>query len=414
MVAVKVVLISPVDDYLQDAGDRPALGLAYLAGYARENGFDDIEIVDLNHETEIPEADLYGITAVTPAFSNALTIAKNLKAKYKKPVILGGPHASAVPRTIPIFDKIIVGEGEKSFLKVLKGESTMRIVASPLIQDLDEIPMPAWDLLPMKKYNLKLDGEPATSLITSRGCPFGCVYCGKQVYGRTWRGHSAKRVIAEMQFLKDKYGIESFVIYDDTFTLKKSRIYEMQELMKQEKMDWVKFRCTTRADQVDIDLLKALKEMGCMEICYGVESGNDEILKASHKGMTTSQNERAIRLTKKYGMKTKAYFIVGLPFETKKTVLQTLRFAKRANPDFADFYILAPYPGSELFQNPSQFGMTVEKDCNWRYIQAGREEPTPRIYDNNLGKYERLELYRQVKAEWNKYVEERKAKEVLA
>ncbi len=405
---MKVVLVNPPDTYLKHTGDRPPLGLAYIAAYAQNKGFSDIKIVDMNHDSEIPEADVFGFGAATPSYNEAVRIAGKLKSRDPNcTTVIGGAHASAVPETATAFDKVVVGEGEDSFVKILENGCPERIVSFPLIRNLDDIPMPAWGLLPMKKYSLDFEGKPATSLITSRGCPFACCYCGKQIFGRTWRGHSAQRVVQEMQYLNSEFGYENFFIYDDAFTLKKDRIFEMQKMFREERMEWVDFRCTTRADLVDSSVLRALKEMGCTEVCFGVESGNDEILRLNNKGMTTQQNMKAVNEAKRLGLKVKAYFIIGMPFETRETVLQTLEFAKKLDPHDADFYVMAPFPGSPMWENPEKYGVTIEKNCDWNYLQASRGAPEPKVYSKQLGKEQRMELYYLIKEEWKRHCESR-------
>jgi radical SAM superfamily enzyme YgiQ (UPF0313 family) len=391
---MKVVLISPKNSYLKDSGDRPPLGIAYLGAYLREKEF-DVELVDMNHTSKIPDADFYGVSIVTPAYSEAIKIAKKLKGKGT--LIASGPHPSAVPH-IPYFDKIIRGEGERALYWICSGKYNRKIITAPLINNLDILPFPARDLLPMEKYSLKLDGEPATPIITSRGCPFNCIYCGKQLYGQIWRGNSAKYVVSEMRHIISKYGISNFYIYDDAFTLNKARIDKLCFLIKKKHLD-VSFRCTSRVDCVTKSMLSKLKAVGCKKICYGVESGSSKILNTIQKGFTKQKVRQIVKTTKEVGIKTKLYFMLGLPSDTKRTMQQTINFCNELNPDEADFYILTPYPGSKLWTCPEKYDIKINYDKNWNNVQAGSSCGV-NITHRKVNKDEILYYYNKAKQNW--------------
>lgn len=394
--SMKVTLISPRDSFLKDAGDRPPLGIAYIGAYLRERGI-DVSLVDMNHTNNIPEADIYGVSVVTPNFSEAMKIGDRLR--FKGVLVAGGPHPSAVPESMDGFDRIVVGEGERAMYEICQHpRNPKRVVSAELIQDLDSLPFPARDLLPMDKYSLKIDDELATPIITSRGCPFGCIYCGKQMYGKVWRAHSAGYVVNEMRSIKNEFDIGAFYIYDDTFTLDKKRVYDICFLLNH-RLVGAKFRCTSRVDCVNKKLLKILKKAGCDEICYGVESGNNDILRKINKGFTKETVMKTVKETKKAGIRTKLYFMLGLPGETEKTMQETIDFSKELEPDEADFYILTPYPGSELWKNPAKYGLEFDYDPEWHFIQAGRGAQVS-IRHNNLNKDVILQYYKRAKEIW--------------
>ena len=393
--STKVSLISPRDTFLKDAGDRPPLGIAYIGAYLRERGI-DVSLVDMNHTDTLPKADIYGVSVATPNYSEAMDIGTRLM--FEGLLVAGGPHPSAVPESMDGFGKVVIGEGERAMYEICQNPtSPKREIRSELIQDLDSLPHPARDLLPMDKYSLKIDDEPATPIITSRGCPYGCIYCGKQMYGRKWRAHSAGYVVNEMRDIKEEFDIKAFYIYDDTFTLDKKRAHDICFLLH-----WLpktKFRCTSRVDCVDKSLLAALKKAGCDEICYGVESGNNDILRNINKGFTKETVIRTVKETKEAGIRTKLYFMLGLPGDTEKTMRETIEFSKELDPDEAGFYILTPYPGSELWDDPLKYGIEIEHDPNWKYIQAGKE-PSISINHQNINKEVILQYYVEANKLW--------------
>lgn len=398
--SMKVTLISPRDSFLKNAGDRPPLGIAYIGAYLRERGI-SVSLVDMNHSNDVPEADIIGISIVTPNYSEAIDVAEWIKSSTL--LVAGGPHPSAVQDGLDIFDKIVVGEGEQAMYDIcvkqaLGVSDKERIINTKLIEDLDTIPFPARDLLPMEKYSLKIDDEPATPIITSRGCPYGCVYCGKQMYGKRWRAHSASYVVNEMRSIKNEFDIDRFYIYDDTFTLDKKRVHDICSLMSHQ-LGKIRFRCTSRVDCVDRKLLNTLKRAGCDEICYGVESGNNHILRKINKGFTKDIVMRTVKETKDAGLRVKLYFMLGLPGDTEKTMQETIDFSKELEPDEADFYILTPYPGSDLWNKPAEFGIKIDSDPKWRFIQAGKEGHVS-IQHENLKKDVILSYYRKAKQIW--------------
>lgn len=398
MNTMKVTMISPRDTFLKDAGDRPPLGIAYIGAYLREKGI-DVSLVDMNHTDNIPEADIYGVSVVTPNFSEAMDIGTRLM--FKGVLVAGGPHPSAVPHSMDGFEKVVVGEGERAMYEICQNpRSPKRVISAELIQNLDSLPFPARDLLPMEKYSLKIEDEPATPIITSRGCPYGCIYCGKQMYGRVWRAHSAGYVVNEMRAIKNEFGIDRFYIYDDTFTLDKKRVHDICFLLSH-RLVGAKFRCTSRVDCVDKKLLNALKRAGCDEICYGVESGSNDVLRKINKGFTRETVMRTVKETKDAGLRVKLYFMLGLPGDTEKTMRETIEFSKELEPDEVGFYILTPYPGSKLWENPEKYGMGIICDPNWHYIQAGKGVSVSTTH-RNINKEVILKYYVEANKLWGK------------
>lgn len=392
MISLKILLINP--PYLSIYGpDRVAvnshfpLGLGYLAANLIRCGF-EVSILDPEaeglsrkkfEERVIAEkADLVGLTATTPTFLSALDIGRAVKGLFPStPIIIGGPQASVMPEFIlehysDIFDYVAIGEGEKTLLELccmldggtgdaasipglafLKDGRPIRTARRHPIEKLDEIPLPARELVDMSRYYEPNDfnnlGLRSATMFTSRACPFDCIFCASQgIWGRRLRLHSPERVVNEVKLLRKKYGVQHVLFKDDTFTLNRGRVVEICNRLKRENID-MKFSCLARVDTVDRELLKLMKMVGFYHVCYGVETGDDGLMKTLKKGITLDQAREAMKITNELGFKSNCTFMIGIPGETRETVMKTIRFAIELNPTLALFYIMVPYPGTEMF-----------------------------------------------------------------
>ncbi len=388
---MKVVLINP--PYLSLYGpDRGAvkshfsLGLGYVAAYLIKNG---INVSYLDPEAERLDVgafkeklkkigpDVVGITSTTATFQSAKDIASAVKKSVDSTVVLGGPHASVLPEhTIEkdrnLFDFVVVGEGEVTMLQLcraiengedpssidglcfFKGGEVLRSGARKVVSNLDDIPMPGRDLVDMNLYLEPNDfnsiGKRAATMFTSRACPYACVFCASQaIWGREVRYHSPARVVEEIKLLNEKYGVEHILFKDDTFGIKRDRVVEICEgILGLNKKLW--FSCLARVDSFDEEAFKLMKRAGFFHICFGVESGNAEILKNLKKKITKEQARSSLKIANKLGFKTLCTFMIGNPGDTRETVEETIQFANELSPVIALFYILVPYPGTEIFK----------------------------------------------------------------
>ena len=389
MVMEKVLLISP--SYRDMAGPAgaivPPLGLAYIASYLRENNV-QVKIIDCTplHLTIRDLADvirkedptIIGISSTTPIISKSREIADMVKkVRPDVTVILGGPHATAQGKEIlaasKSIDIAVVGEGELTMLDLVNElekrdmnlENVMGIIykeqdkicvnkSRPLIENLDELPFPARDLLPMNKYKPSIKWYyrmPFTTMFTSRGCPFNCIFCDSHLtFGRRTRFRTAQNVVAEIEEVVAKWGVKELIFYDDTFTLNKKHVNEICELILKKDID-ITWGGLARVDTIDEKLFKKMKNAGCHIISFGIESGSEEMLRIIKKKITLQQAEKAIELTKKVGIESAASFILGIPGETHETLQKTIDFAKKIDPTYAEFFNAVPFPGTELYQN---------------------------------------------------------------
>ena len=218
----------------------------------------------------------------------------------------------------------------------------------PFIADLDDMPIPMHELLPLQSYRMPYIKGPFTFMVTSRGCPAGCTYCIKHVsYQYSTRIRSPKLIIEEMWKLK-KLGIHNIHMYADLFTVNRDQVIELCQLMIEENIQ-IKWTCNSRVDFVDEEMLTLMGKAGCRLISWGIESGNEQILKHARKGAYPDKAERALRWAKKAGIMNWGYFIIGLPGETEDTIKETIAFAKKLPLDIALFHVAAPYPGTPFF-----------------------------------------------------------------
>lgn len=218
----------------------------------------------------------------------------------------------------------------------------------PFIPDLDDMPVPMHELLPLQSYRMPLIKGPFTFIVTSRGCPAGCTYCIKHVsYQFSTRLRSPKLIMEELWGLK-KQGIHNIHMYADLFTVNRDQVMELCELMIKEKIN-IKWTCNSRVDYVDEELLKKMGEAGNWLISWGIESGNEQILKRARKGAYPDKAARALQWARDAGIKNWGYFIIGLPGETELTIRDTIDFSKKLPLDIALFHVAAPYPGTPFF-----------------------------------------------------------------
>lgn len=371
---MKVNLVIPPDPFLGDDRRNPPLGILYVAASTRDAGYDvrltdlrGVAIQDIQDHLDM-DSDVYGFSASTPSYHIAWHIAKHIKAKTGATTVLGGMHGTALPQSIgPEFDKIVVGEGEVAFLDLLKDvqedeAADRQVYQSTAIEDLDAISFPARDLLPrdavFSRNAFSVDGEEAGTLITSRGCPCLCSFCGSQyIWGRRVRFRTPANVVAELQHIIDSYGVTHFRFQDDTMGLRKARLGELCRRIAPLKIRW---RATTRVDRADRESLAQMKKAGCEEVGFGIESLDQAVLDRNQKGITLAQVYEAMENTKKVGLQARLFFIIGLPGEKPGFADRLEMFLDKTRPEGVDISTLVPYPGSPVFHQPETFGITLK------------------------------------------------------
>ncbi|RLF16500.1 MAG: B12-binding domain-containing radical SAM protein [Thermoprotei archaeon] len=368
------------------------LGLAYLAATLRDEH--DVRVVDaltldytlddLRREFRKYEPDVVGVTATTPAIYDAYAVArlaKKLNPEVK--TVVGGPHvtftAEETLAECEAIDVVVRGEGELTLKELLSawerglplkgvGGITFRHKSKirsneprPFMKNLDELPFPAYDLLPMKKY--EISGHRFGNVMTSRGCPFKCIFCASStLFGKKWRARSPENVIDELRLLRDEYGIREIEFLDDTFTLSKKRAERICDLMIRERLE-ISWSCSSHVNTVSKKLAEKLKKAGCHSVYVGVESGSQRILDIIGKNTTLEKAERAVKTLKEAGLNVLASFIIGVPGETVSTIKSTIRLAKKLKPTYAQFTLCTPFPGTKLFELALKRGLLLTR--NW-------------------------------------------------
>ena len=252
-----------------------------------------------------------------------------------------------------IVDTFSVNAEENPFALILglawrRGEEIIINPDRPFIPNLDDLPVPLHELLPLDKQVMPMIKGPFTFIVTSRGCPAGCKYCIKHVsYQNSVRVRSAENIVAELEVL-DKLGIHNIHMYADLFTVNRDHVMSLCKLIVERGLK-IKWTCNSRVDYVDEELLQAMAKAGCWFISWGIESANEQILKRARKGYKKEQAFRALKWSRQAGIKNWGYFIVGLPGETEETIRETIDYAKELPLDIALFHIAAPYPGTPFF-----------------------------------------------------------------
>ncbi|RMF91923.1 MAG: radical SAM protein [Candidatus Schekmanbacteria bacterium] len=364
----------------------PPLGLAYLSSSAKAKGF-DIEILDafalginwdkLREEVRKIKPDILAIGGMSPVIDTSFRAAKLLRNDVNM-IVMGGPHITAFGERVfedcPEIDIGVAGEGEITFCELLdyiergKDYSSVKGLilregktqSRELIADVDSIPFPDRTSLPNERYRYPFAWEgPVTTMFTSRGCPYRCVFCDKSVFGSQWRGRSAENIISEIEMIVSEYGTKNFIFYDDLFTLKRDRVLEICSKIEERKID-IKWKCEGRVDRIDKEMLKAMKSAGCRVIAFGVESGNQKGIDYLKKNLDLSKVKNAFQMARDEGIETIAYFILGIPNETYEDEKRTVEFAVEINPTYAQFSTLSPYYGTWIYDEAVKRGWYKE------------------------------------------------------
>lgn len=365
-------------------GFKPPLGLLYIATALKKAMDCSVKILDCQLDdtdnNNIAEKikdnyDIVGISVWTDFWFQASAIGKRIKEIFQDVfIVLGGPHINIFPDEILKFDfvdAIVLGDGEIPMIEIVKNFSKLKkeMVDIPgvyfrksknenyisyVCNELESLAIPDRTMLPIKKYTSVLSSNKyVTTMITSRGCPFSCVYCKIKCQKAVSR--STEDVVCEFEEIS-KLGIEEVEVYDDTFNWNYERTIEICKSIV-EKGIKLKWAIRDRVDRVREDVLDYLKKAGCYRIHLGIETGSDKVMKNIKKGITLEQARNAVKLAKKKKFVTLTYFMYGLPGETLSDVKQTLKFALELDSDYVEFSIMIPYPGTESYENALRTGI---------------------------------------------------------
>ena len=368
------------------------MGLAYLAAVLEEAGHEvsvidcPAEMIDLKQlKTKLAciRPNLIGITSMTPTIQSAFHSAQAAKeACPDTMVVIGGPHATFMDEQVlaeeASVDVVVRGEGEETLLELAQNFSkpkalkkiegitfrnngqTIRTPNRPYIQELDELPRPAYKYFSLENY--RLFGRKILPIMTSRGCPSQCSFCTTaRMFGKAFRARSPKSIVDELEWLRDEHGADAFSFYDDTFTLDKKRAVTICEEIKNRKIG-LPWDCQTRVSQVSKELLVVMRDANAQQVFFGVESGCQTILDAVKKGTTVEQNRKAIKMAKDAGLFVAISVIIGYPGETRDMLMQTIDLVKKAEPDDVYICVATPYPGTDLRRLVEKMGYEISND----------------------------------------------------
>jgi radical SAM superfamily enzyme YgiQ (UPF0313 family) len=378
----KIVLVNPFPKEargINEATVYPPLGLAYIASFLKKRGI-VVKIIDANilkkenkaviEEIKRIDPDIVGISINIITAQSGTELSRLIKKKLDIFVCLGGPYATSNPEEILKFsfaDVAVLGEGERVVYEICRGNDLVKIKSiafSPkrgrlvlnkqknLIRNLDALPFPAFELLPpFSIYKTRARRKPVGCIITSRGCPFQCAFCNTNIFGKRFRARSPENVIGEIDLLVKKFRIKQLDILDDNFALDIDRAEKILDLIIKKKFDiLINLQNGVRTDNLSRLIVKKMKKAGVFKVGIGVESGNVNILKSIKKSLNLKKVMRAIQWFREEGIITVAFFIIGFPNETKGSIRETINFAIKTNPSLANFSLLIPFPGTEIFR----------------------------------------------------------------
>jgi anaerobic magnesium-protoporphyrin IX monomethyl ester cyclase len=392
---MKVLFINPPfsngstwGDFKSVGAYNPPIGLCYLAAVLRKNKI-DVKIVDayvlgynINEIVQVIEKykpDLIGITSASIVFEDTKKISATIRSQFKVPLILGGPHVTIFPEDAMetgLFDCGVIGEGEEVILELIshfneglpinkitgiiykEKDRYMKTKPRFPILELDKLPMPALDLLPSLDHYypqaFTYKKRPVGYILSSRGCPFSCIYCIR-IMGKRFRANSPEKIVLEVERLINEFGVEEIHFLDDCFTVDKKRVNSICDLILEKKIKF-RWKCITHANFLSYDLLKKMKRAGCWYIGVGVETGDQKMMNFIKKKLDLEHLQKVLLWANSLRIAVKGFFILGFPTETIASINRTIDFSKK-NPFFAVSYNIAYLnPGSEMDAIADQYG----------------------------------------------------------
>lgn len=398
-------------------GIVPPLGLAFLASFVRQKDFsvkvidavaDDFTNEKLIEYIKTEKPKVIGISSLTMSFNRLIITAESIRKTFPDIlIIIGGHHVTIEKENVLkenyCFDICVYGEGELTLLELLeeyrklgwdknaflnsnpglskiKGISYLKdrkVIVNPsreLIKDLDFLPFPARDFFDMKKY-VPLPNQykrlPSIHMIVTRGCPYSCSFCSTNaVFGRGIRLTSPKKVVNEIEHLIQEYGAKEISFWDDVLTVNKKWMRELCHLFIDKKLD-IDWTCYARVNNVDKELLELMYQAGCWNIFFGFESGSQELLDIINKNITLDEIRQVVKWCKEVGIEIRASFMIALPKETPELAKQTIDFAIELDPDYAQFCVTTPHPGTKLFEDAKKYGnltLNYDKYSHWEPV----------------------------------------------
>jgi len=440
---LKVLFVHPHgSNWLGDQKDissvfnlMPPLGILSIAAVLEQNGI-EVQVIDCYGLPSTTESlvdrildiapDVVGFSCTTSSFLEGNRIAESIKASRPDMVtVFGGAHACTIGAPLldsfPAIDYLVIGEGEMTMLELVQsGFRNVETIAGvalringtgvltstrALIKNLDELPFPAYHLLPQfpQRYNLPLFSYPKapnTSIISSRGCPYSCSYCDRSVFSSGFRFNSPEYIIEHMAMLNRKYGIRHVFFYDDLFTFDRKRVARFCELKEQKQLQ-VTYNCIARLEHVDAELLALLKGSGCWQVNFGIESGDPDVLKKHRKFFGLDEVGRKLKMVRDAGMRVKGLFMIGLPGEDETAIRRTIDYALSLPLEEINVTKFTPFPGAPVYKTIRDFGEFDEQwpkmNClNFVFVPHGMtRDQLEKLYNEFISRF-----YRRSRIHW--------------
>ena len=436
---MKIILINPYpkdSKGINEATIYPPIGLAYLASTLRKEGFHDVRIIDANiyridnerllETLRSENPDVVGVHLNVILGGSGVELCRMIKKELPARVFIGGPLASSNPvemLKLSGAEAAVIGEGEACFTEICRGSALAGLPGvayrqgsevvinppAPLVGNLDDLPFPAYDLLPpFVVYKSRARKKPLGVILTSRGCPYQCTFCNASVFGKKFRARSPENVLRELDVLVNDFGIRQLDVLDDNFTMDIQRAEAILDGIVARKYKLlINLQNGVRADRINEYIIQKMKLAGVFKAGIGVESGDERVLASIKKRISLDKVKEAIRMFRKAGILTSAFFIIGFPEDTRESIEKTIQFAIEADPTVCNFNLLLPFPGTEMYRELRAAGRL--KDPDKLFYDAGFLADkiyytSPKLTEQELLEFEHL-AYRRFNFRFRKLAE---------
>ncbi len=386
---MNICLIRPPSPELLDDRIDPPTGLLYLGTALKHSGH-DVTILDFagGQHHDIPSADIYGMTLFTSSYPDAITLRDKIRQISQSPIMVGGPHASALPEeTAKDFDYVIVGEAEVTLPSLIEEMATDQEHSDNIInciapQDLSKLPYNDYSLVDINSYDRVTAGETTVSILSGRGCPWKCIYCHTAALGDKVRMRSPEHVMGELYQLDEEYDVAALRFIDDNFLMNRRFLREIAPMLEAFGKP---YRVYCRAQDLTEGTVPLLAESGCKMVGCGVESGSQKMHEIMGTGKSVEKMTKGITLAKEQGIEIRAGIIVGFPGETWKTVKESVKNLKKMPIDSYNLFNFIPLPGTDPFIHPEMYGITEISD-DWKdfFMLYGENEATYPFSHENM------------------------------
>jgi radical SAM superfamily enzyme YgiQ (UPF0313 family) len=390
---VRIALIYLPKPHLKQPDAQAPLGLLYLAAALKQDARHEVSVHDLASMTaddaisSLPSCDAYGITSTSMELPQAGRFAARIKERFPGAwTLLGGPGA-CVPDLVPSshIDTVVVGEADYSLPELLSSQTRPGLLYSRPYTDLDALPFPARDLLEHQGGDVFLRGENyigtgSTVILSSRGCPFSCAFCAVKTMGLPLRLRSPHSVADEIRHVMKRYGIMQFRFNDDIINISTRRVRELCDAIGELGAAW---RISCRVNPLDDEILGALRDAGCRELSFGIESFDDVVLQGLRKRASAVQNELALELAFRHDFVTRVLLMIRTPYQRPETIKLNKAAVSRLPFGVVSCKGFVPFPGTEIWNRPESHGVEIISrdldDYNFYCFGPDGRRPLPPI-----------------------------------